>query len=402
MNILVVCQYFYPEEFKVNDLVEGLYARGHRVTVLTGKPNYPKGEYFPGYSFCGVVREEYKGAEVIRVPVVRRGKSGAVRLFINYLSFVLFGNCFVRMHHCDFDEVLVYQLSPITMAYPAIIAKRKAKARMSLYVQDLWPESVSATTSIHNGLAMRLLNGMVKRIYRASDIIMIQSRAFEESICSKGDFKNKIVYAPNWAEDIFLDRSLIDEKRYAGIIPDGFKVMFAGNIGEAQDFDNILNAAGMTKNDKSIKWLIVGDGRAREKAEKRVELEGLQDTVLFLGRFPISEMPSLFCHADAMLVSLKREFIFSLTVPTKIQSYMAFGKPVLTMIDGEGKRIVEEAGCGFTAAAEDFVSLADNVMRMRMLSIEERELMGSCGAAYYDDHFSKATVIQSIDSLLSS
>lgn len=397
MKILVVCQYFYPEEFKVNDLVEGLVARGHHVTVLTGKPNYPHGEFYPGYSFGGVIHEQFKGANVIRVPLIRRGNSGTIRLLLNYLSFALFGNLYVLFHNCDYDSVMVYQLSPITMAYPAILAKRKCGASMALYVQDLWPESVSATSAIKGGIIMRALNGIVKRIYKKANTILVQSKAFEKSICSKGDFKDKIVYAPNWAEDVFVDKSLINKERYKAIMPCGFKVMFAGNIGEAQDFENILNAANLTKNDESIKWIIIGDGRARAKAEDRVKKEGLDKTVFFWGRYPISEMPSFFCHADAMLVSLKREYIFSLTIPTKIQAYMAAGKPILTMVDGEGGRVVNDAECGMTAPAEDYHSLSNNIIKMRMLSEQARIEMGQKGQSYYNQHFAKESVINLIE-----
>ena len=402
MNILVVCQYFYPEEFKVNDLVEGLVLRGHKVTVLTGKPNYPKGEFFTGYKFSGIQKEEYKGAEVIRVPLIRRGKSGALRLALNYLSFVFFGNRYIRKSSCEYDTVLVYQLSPVTMAYPGIKAKKKCGARLALYVQDLWPESVSATSSIKGGPVLKILNRVVRRVYSESDVIFVQSRAFHKSIEEKGDFTDKIVYAPNWAEDLFVNNSLADPSRYKHLIPDGFRVMFAGNIGEAQDFDNIINAATCTKGNKSIIWVIVGDGRAREKAELRIIEENLQDTVVFLGRHPIQEMPSFFCHADAMLVSLKKEFIFSLTIPSKVQAYMASGKPILSMIDGEGKRVVEESGSGITACAEDYMSLVKNVLCMYEMPVEERVAMGKKGLMYYEENFSKEKILDRIESSLIS
>ena len=396
MNILVVCQYFYPEEFKVNDLVEGLVNRGNRVTVLTGKPNYPKGVFFPGYKFAGVQREVYKGADVIRVPLIRRGNSGAIRLALNYLSFVFFGNWYVRLHKCDYDAILVYQLSPIVMAYPAILAKRKSHAKLALYVQDLWPESVSATTSLKGGLLMSLLNRMVKKIYSKSDTIFVQSLAFKESIGEKGDFVNKIEYAPNWAEDVFVENVDIESFKHKELLPEGFRVMFAGNIGEAQDFNSIINAAVLTKDNKEIKWVIVGDGRAKEKAEQRVRDENLKETVCFLGRFPVNEMPGFFLNADVMLVSLKKEFIFSLTIPSKVQAYMASGKPILSMIDGEGKRIVEESGCGLTASAEDYTSLAKNVLDVYQMTKEDLLQMGENGLRYYKENFAKEMVINRI------
>lgn len=399
MKLLIVSQYFFPEEFKINDLTEELVRKGHEVTVLTGKPNYPKGHFFEGYRFWGIDREEYKGAAVVRVPVIRRGRGGALRLMLNYLSFVFFGRWFVRTHHCNFDSVFVWETSPITQAYPGILASRKSGARLSMWVQDLWPESVSATTSIKSKLLMSWLDRMVTGIYSKCDTIFVQSKAFKDSICSKGDFADKIVYAPNWAEDLF-SYPVIQESKYAGLMPDGFRVMFAGNIGEAQDFDSIIKAAAYTSDYPDIQWVIVGDGRARNRAEESVRAEGLTDNVHFLGRFPAAEMPDFFCHADVMLVSLRDEYIFSLTIPSKVQAYMASGKPILTMLDGEGNRIVEEAGCGITSNAGNAKLLSDNVIRMYKMSENERQLMGERGKDYYHCHFEKEAIISTIESCL--
>lgn len=400
MKLLIVSQYFFPEEFKINDLTEELVKKGHEVTVLTGKPNYPKGHFFEGYRFWGIDKEEYKGAAVVRVPVIRRGRGGALRLMLNYLSFVFFGRWFVRTHLCNFDSVFVWETSPITQAYPGILASRKSGARLSMWVQDLWPESVSATTSIKSKVLMSWLDRMVAGIYSKCDTIFVQSEAFKDSICAKGDFAGKIVYAPNWAEDVFDRESLIDRTKYAGMFPPGFRVMFAGNLGEAQDLQNLLNAATITRNCKDIHWFFIGDGRARMKVEERVKDEGLADTVHLLGRYPTTEMPSFFCHADAMLVSLKDEYIFSLTIPSKIQAYMASGKPILTMLSGEGNRVVSESGCGVVACSGDYEQLARNIMLLYGKQESELIEMGKKGLSYYHQHFEKESVVRVIESHL--
>lgn len=397
MKILVVCQYFYPEEFKVNELVEGLVDRGNEVTVLTGKPTYPRGPYPKGYKFWGVQKEEYKGAKVIRVPELTRGDGGSIGIVRSMLSFLFFGRWYARWHKIEADAILCFQLSPVTMAAPALIYKRKTGVKLVHWVQDLWPESVTATTSIKGGVAINWLNRFVSKIYRLSDVILVQSKAFEKSICEKGDFKDKLIFAPNWAEDSIAQGELhpADCK-----LPDGFKVMFAGNIGVAQDFPNIIKAAELLKDIKDIKWVIVGDGRAREDAEKEINRLGLTDSFVFVGRHPVNTMPWFFKQADAMLVSLKDEFIFSLTIPSKVQAYIASGKPIVTMLNGEGSRVVEEAGCGFTAASEDYNSLAKNVKKMYEMSIEEREKMGKNGRVYYDKVFEKNIVIDRVNEIL--
>lgn len=398
MRVLVVCQYFYPEEFKVNELVEGLVARGNEVTVLTGKPTYPRGPYPEGYKFWGVQKEEYKGAKVIRVPEMTRGDGGSIGIVKSMLSFLFFGRWYARWHKIDADVILCFQLSPVTMTAPALIYKQKLGVKLLHWVQDLWPESVTATTNIKGGPVINWLNKFVTKIYLKSDVILVQSKAFEKSICEKGDFKDKLVFAPNWAEDSIAQ----GEQHPADCkLPAGFKVMFAGNIGVAQDFPNIIKAAELLKDIKDIKWVIVGDGRAREDAEKEIARLELQDAFVFVGRHSVKTMPWFFKQADAMLVSLKDDFIFSLTIPSKVQAYMASGKPILTMLNGEGSRVIEDANCGLTAKSEDFETLASNVKKMYMLSKGERERMGLNGRVYYDKVFAKNIVIDRVNEMMS-
>ena len=397
MKVLVVCQYFFPEEFKVNELVEGLVKRGNEVTVLTGKPTYPRGPYPKGYRFWGVQKEKYKGASIIRVPELTRGNGGSIGIVKSMFSFLFFGSWYARLHKIEADAILCFQLSPVTMAIPALIYQKKTKAKLVHWIQDIWPESVTATTSIKGGYVVKMLDKLVTKIYRRSDVILVQSNAFDQSVCSKGDFRNKLVFAPNWAEGLF-ERGEI--KPISSVIPDGFKVMFAGNIGVAQDFPAIIKAAELTHDNPEIKWVIVGDGRAKEDAEKEVARLGLNDTVFFLGRHPVAEMPGFFEKADVMLVALKDEFIFSLTIPTKIQAYMASGKPIVTMLDGEGSRVVEDAKCGLTANSGDYQSLATNVKRIYELSKDERIVMGNSGRSYYDKVFAKDLVIDRVNETL--
>lgn len=397
MKILVVCQYFYPEEFKVNELVEGLVARGNEVTVLTGKPTYPRGPYPKGYKFWGVQKEEYKGAKIIRVPELTRGNGGSIGIVKSMLSFMFFGRWYARWHKIEADAILCFQLSPVTMAIPALTYQKKLGVKYVHWVQDLWPESVTATTSIKGGPVVNWLNKLVTKIYKRADVILVQSKAFEKSICEKGNFKNKLVFAPNWAEDSIANGEQLSADC---ILPEGFKVMFAGNIGVAQDFENIIKAADLTRDIPEIKWVIVGDGRDREHSEKEVQRLGLEKQVVFVGRHPVNTMPWFFKQADAMLVSLKDEFIFSLTIPSKVQAYMASGKPIVTMLNGEGSRVVEEAGCGLTANSCNYKTLAENVKKLYAMNVEEREKMGSAGRAFYDKVFAKEKIIDSVNEIL--
>ncbi|WP_349832759.1 glycosyltransferase family 4 protein [Bacteroides fragilis] len=396
MKILLVSQYFWPETFRVNDLAQELVLRGNEVTVLTGKPNYPQGAIYKGYSFWGYKKEYYKGIELIRVPLIPRGKGSGLRLALNYLSFVLFSCLYILFHKRKFDVSLTFAISPITQVYAALLHKKLFGSRAYLWVQDLWPESVSAAGKMNSGLVYRMLTKMVQSIYQKVDGICIQSEAFSQSILQKGDYKHKISYIPNWAEDLFTDDSLINKEHFKSLIPDGFVVMFAGNIGEAQDFDSILKAAIRTKEYKDIKWVIVGDGRKKEFVEQQVKELNLCDTVFLLGRYPLEDMPDLFIHADVMLVSLKDQNIFSLTIPSKIQSYMAFGKPIISMINGIGNEIIKEANCGFTANAGDFESLANNVKRLSRMDRNMLYEKGRAGKEYYQLSFAKKKIIDNL------
>lgn len=268
-----------------------------------------------------------------------------------------------------------------------------------MWVQDLWPESVSAASNIKNPKIIKLIGKMVKHIYDKCDVLMVQSKKFSESIMEKGAYSDKLVYVPNWAEDVFAN-SPSDFEKYKSIIPDGFIVMFAGNIGEAQDFNSIIQAAKLTRDDKSIKWVIVGDGRYRKNVEDQVISNDLCDTVILLGRYPVDEMPNFFIHADVMLVTLKDEYIFSLTIPSKTQAYMSFGKPIATMINGVGNEIINEARCGLCANAGDYNQLARNVISLSRLSDDELKRMGRNAKEYYREEFAKSKVIDIIENYL--
>lgn len=402
MTILVICQYFYPEEFKVNELVEGLIKRGNEVTVLTGKPTYPRGPYPEGYKFWGVQKEEYKGAKVIRLPELTRGNGGAIGIVKSLFSFLFSSTWYAKHYNIEADVIMCFQLSPVTMANAALIYQKKLSAKLVTWVQDLWPESVTATTPIKGGPVIRLLEKFVTKIYTKSDLILVQSKSFKASVCAKGDFEYKLVFAPNWAEDSFINADVsIDEKFPLQPANDEFRVMFAGNIGEAQDFGNIIKAAELTKDISNIKWIIVGDGRAREESEKEVERLGLSGTVKFLGRHPVTTMPKFFAQADAMLVTLKDEFIFSLTIPSKTQAYMASGKPILTMLNGAGSEVVDDAQCGLTSNSGDYVTLAANVKKMYGMSKKEISEMGERAKSYYLKYFEKEMVIDRVNEVLS-
>lgn len=398
MRILIVSQYFWPEEFRVNDLAIDLVKRGNSVTVLTGNPNYPKGKFFKGYGFKFAI-ENYQGIKIYRVPIIPRGNS-SFTLVLNYLSFALNGSIFSLFHSIKYDKVFAINFSPITAVYPAIIFKKRHKTKLYLWVQDLWPESVSAAGNIKSNFILNLLTKMVRYIYKNCDRVLVQSEAFISSVEEKGVKKNQLGYIPNWAEDLYSDSSKISFETFVNIVPKGFVVMFAGNIGEAQDFDSIIKAAEITKQFPDIKWVIVGDGRKKAWVETEIVRLGLQETFFLLGRHPMDEIPSFFVHANVMLLSLKEEEIFSLTIPSKVQSYMAFGKPIIGMLNGVGSDIISKSNCGYVGMAGDHIMLANNVIKAYNQEPVVLLNMGMKGKKYYDSNFSKTIVIDRLMGIL--
>lgn len=399
LRVLVITQYFWPENFRINDLVTSLTERGHEVVVLTGQPNYPSGDFYPGYGWYGPSAERYAEVKVIRVPLLPRGKGG-IRLVLNYFSFIVtacWGVLFRLGRLQKFDAVFVFQVSPITVGIPGALAAWKYQVPMLLWVLDLWPHSLTAVGAVRSERILRQVDLLVRWVFRRCRMVLVSSQTFAPEVQARGVPAENIKYFPNWGEAA-LSTALLpaDLPR----MPKGFVVLYAGNIGVAQDFPAILDAAELVKSRANVSWVIVGDGRLAEWAKEEVGRRGLGDSVLFLGQHPLSAMPAFFEAATALLLSLKPSPLFSITVPGKLQSYLASGKPVLAMLDGEGARIVDEAMAGISCKAGDAVALAAAVGRMVEMSAGELAQIGRNGRRYFDMNFSRDRVLDHLDEWL--
>ena len=399
MRLLIVSQYFYPENFRVNDLAAWLADRGHEVTVLTGIPNYPSGRFFPGYGYFRRRRETWKGVEVVRVPLVSRGKGGGWRLALNYVSFALSASILGMWHlGSKFDAIFVHEPSPITVGIPAVVMRKRTGAPIYFWVLDLWPESVAAAGGVRARWLLNTLARLTRWIYGHCEKVLVQSRTFIPRVQAMGVPEVRIAYLPNWAEDWYRPSAA----KYPPVaLPTGFRLMYAGNIGAAQDFTTILAAAERLKDEANIHWLIVGDGREAPWVSNEVVRRGLQGTVHLFGSYSPERMPEFFAQADAMLVSLKANPVFALTVPAKVQAYMACGRPIVAMINGEGARIVDEAGAGLTCPAGDTEVLVATVLRMARMNRAEREAMGQRGLDYYQLHFEREKLFVQLETWMS-
>ena len=399
MRILVVSHYFWPENFRVNDLVAELGRRGHEVTVLAGPPNYPEGRIFPQYRREPGRYAVYEGAEVVRVPVVTRGRS-RLRLAFNYLSAMLSGASLGtwRLRGKPFDAIFVFQPSPITTCLPAILIGRLKRAPVLLWVLDLWPETLAAVGVVRSPWLLALVGRVVSFIYRRCDLVLGQSRAFQPNIEKYAGDPSRFRYFPSWAEPLFrASLAAVEPAPEVQEFQDTFNVLFAGNIGEAQDFPAILDAAEALRHRADIRWLIVGDGRAAEWVRAEIGRRGLEEAVRMLGRHPIERMPAFFRGGDALLVTLKSDPVFAMTIPGKVQTYLATGLPLIGMLDGEGARVIEEAGAGFVCPSGDGRALANRVARLAELPPGERVAMGARGVAYSQREFDRDRLLTQLE-----
>ena len=389
MKLLILSQYFWPENFRINDVVEGLASRGHAVTVYTGLPNYPAGSFFDGYGVLGPFTQNFNQVKVHRVPLVPRGGGGSIRLALNYLSHALMAALLAPFcARGEFDAILVYEPSPMTIGIPARALRALTGAPLVFWVQDLWPESLSATGAVRSRMVLALVDRLIKWIYRGCDRVLVQSEAFIPSVEAHGVSRERIRYLPNSAEAFY--------KKMPHEPGSEFRVMYAGNIGAAQDFPTILAAAERTPE---VRWIILGDGRMRPWVESEVRKRGLRNVQL-LGQRPSEEMPRYFARADVLLATLRREPIFAYTIPSKIQSYLACGRPIIAAMEGEGGRIIRSAGAGWAVPPEDPAALAEAVLAASRLERSELDAMGNRGEAWFQEHFEREKLLSRLEGFL--
>lgn len=386
LRILIVSQYFWPEDVRVNELAIGLVERGHDVTVLTGLPNYPTGEIFPTHGWRGPWTQTHKGVRVVRAPLIPRGRKSKMGLVLNYFSFALTASVLALFRiGRRYDAVFVYEISPVTVGFPGMVAAWKTDAPMFLWVLDLWPESLSASGMLNSRFAERVASWLARRVYAGSDVILASSRGFENSICRVAGERRQVRWFPQW-EDLRKSTVSIGETGLP-LLPEGFKVMFTGNVGASQDFETVVGAASLLKDRTDIQFVIVGDGHKLDWVREEVAKRGLTQTFHCLGRFSSNTMSAFYKQADTLLISLRDEPAFAVTVPAKLQSYLAAGKPIVSCVSGEVRKIVSDSGAGIAIDAGSAEALAAAIVELAAKSPSERADMGRRGRAYMENHY---------------
>lgn len=393
MKILIVTQYFYPETFRVNTLCEELVKRGNDVTVLTGYPQYPRGEIYEGYGFKIPYEKEWNGAKIERIKVLPRGKT-PIGLLLNCYTFVSEGKKWVKKCNEKYDAIYVFEVSPVTVGLPAVAYKEKFGTPIFFNVQDLWPENVEIVLGIHNRIVIGVINKIVDKIYTASDKILCSSKSFVKNIANRGVSEEKLVFWPQFCSEPEVDSA----EKPTCYSDEFFNIVFAGNIGEAQGLDLLVDSAEKLKDTK-VRWYLVGDGRAKDRLAKKVKDMGLEDNVFFVGKMSEQEANRYIHFADCAYLSFKKNKLFDMTLPAKLQSYMACGTPIIAAAGGESANVVEEAECGFVCT-QDVDALA-LLIRNEVLKTNKLADMGNNARKYYEMHFSMNKVIDELESLMS-
>lgn len=414
-HILVVSQYFYPEEFRINDICEQWIERGYEVTVLTGIPNYPQGSFYKGYSWFKGRREDYKGIHVIRVPLVPRGKN-AFFLFLNYISFVISGFFWSLFTDVTTDKVFIFEVSPMTQALVGVWFSKRRKIPCYIYVQDLWPENVEFVTGVHNKFIIGIIDKMVDYIYKNCKKIFATSPSFVKKIEERGsayefvfydvngntEKNSKVVYWPQYAEKFY--RPLIQKNvELHDDLPESLrrntmKIVFTGNIGYAQGLDILPKVAAELKRlGYYVEFYIIGDGRYREAFEEEIRKANVEEMFMLLGRKRPEEIPNYLAEMDVAFLSFANNPLFEMTIPAKLQSYMACGKPILAVANGETRRIIEEADCGICSELGDVKRLAEAIIFFQSMDDARLQSMATNALHYFEENFERDKLLTIIE-----
>lgn len=399
MRIVCFTQYFYPEQFRINDICVEWAKRGYEVIVITGIPNYPSGRFYRGYGLFRRRTESYQGVRVVRLPIIARGKN-KIQLALNYLSFLLsalFWSCITRERA---DLVFCFGTSPMTQALPGVCFSKRRRIPLFLYVQDLWPENFQEATAIESGLIISLISKMMVFIYINCKQIFVTSKSFVSSIANRGIPQDKIVFWPQYAEEFY--RPMVE--RSSLVPPDKrVSIAFTGNIGTAQGLQTLVRAAARLKNkDVEVRFVIVGDGRDLPSLKRAVVDENVEEYFLFIPRQDPREIPYILSSVDAAYISFANKPFYGLTLPAKLQSCMACGLPILLAARGETRNVVQEARCGLFCDPGDENALEVMIMSFISCTEIERRSMGKRGLQYAHEHYNKSVLMCQMDKFLNS
>ena len=402
-KVLIVTQYFWPEEFRVNELVRKLVASGCDVDVMTGRPNYPDGVIYEKFITSPKIFSDYFGASIYRVKNIPRGKN-KFTLFLNYISFAFLATIYLLKNFGDkrYDSIIAVQVSPIFSVIPALIYGKYHKVKVNTWVMDLWPDILSALNLISNRFILKFLTFISSLIYRLSDSLLISSEGFRARLLQLGVDERSIHHFPQWVEDVMETKNISSTKEFKKVesllkIHSHLKkIVFTGNIGECQNFPSVLKAIEILKHRNDFVLLIIGSGREEGHVRRLVSDNGLENQVKLLGRFPVEYMPSFYYFSDALLLPLTKDPLFEITVPGKTQNYLYAGRPIIGFLDGEGASILRSSNSAFVCGAGDYIELANVIEQVCNSSQIELNELGSSAKRYAEEHFLSERVMDTL------
>ena len=396
-KILVVTQHFWPENFRINDIVEGFLQDGIAVDVLCGLPNYPKGEWFPGYSAAGPFEEEWHGARLYRCKEVPRRGNTSVNIFLNYVSWPWYAAHALHRLPGGYDAVFCFNTSPVLMCWPAIRYAKKHHIPFTNYVLDIWPENLYSVLNVKNKPLRAIAQGVSDALYKKADRLIAMSEPLQQRLCQRtGMPPQKIAVIPQYCEDFYAvpqpDAAL--QAQFGG----RFNLVFTGTFTPAQSLETVITAVqdARSRGADMLHLLLVGDGMSRAALEAKVKELHAEDAVTFYGSVPATDIPKFTALADALIVCLSDSPDLGLTVPAKVASYMAAGKPVLASMDGAGNAAVAAAG-GLSSPACDAAALADNLLALTRMDAAQRAAMGQSSKEYYLAHYRRSELLRKLE-----
>ena len=396
-KILVVTQHFWPENFRINDIVEGFLQDGIAVDVLCGLPNYPKGEWFPGYSAAGPFEEEWHGARLYRCKEVPRRGNTSVNIFLNYVSWPWYAAHALHRLPGGYDAVFCFNTSPVLMCWPAIRYAKKHHIPFTNYVLDIWPENLYSVLNVKNKALRAIAQGVSDALYKKADRLIAMSEPLQQRLCQRtGMSPQKIAVIPQYCEDFYAvpqpDAAL--QAQFGG----RFNLVFTGTFTPAQSLETVITAVqdARSRGADMLHLLLVGDGMSRAALEAKVKELHAEDAVMFYGSVPATDIPKLTALADALIVCLSDSPDLGLTVPAKVASYMAAGKPVLASMNGAGNAAVAAAG-GLSSPACDAAALADNLLALTRMDAAQRAAMGQSAKEYYLAHYRRSELLRKLE-----
>lgn len=395
-KILIVTEYFYPEEFKINEVALDWKNKGYEVDVLTQNPTYPFGEIYTEYQNKWYSKEIWNGINIYRVKAVTGYKSSLFKKLLKYFSFMTIGSIVSLKIGKKYEYVFGFDIAALTCMVPAVVLNQFYKKKVTIWVQDVWPDSVYAYGFKKSKLLEFFLNRFVKYVYRYTSNFAISAKGFEQKILPYLDTPKDILYAPNWAD--YLDKNL---EKFSFSDDEKIHFTFAGNIGKVQNLDNVIDAFGKIDNKFLIKAQlnIIGDGSYLEKLKIKVESNKYKN-IVFWGRKPREEIYKYLEASNFLIVSLVNKEIFSLTVPAKTQTYIATGKPIIAIINGEAANIIRENELGLACSPDNIEEIKSTFIDAIQSNEERRKMYRKNSELLTNTIFNKETIIDNLLALL--